>query len=512
MPSVRLNRRRLLEAAGFSVAALVGAPAIAKRSRPGQLGVMSGDVTMDGGIIWSRTDRPARMIVELSKSPKFTNVRRFEATSALDASGFTARTILTKQPSGEPVFYRVRWLDLSDLRTLSQPATGVLRTAPRANKKITIGFSGDTLGQGWGIDPSRGGMRTYAAMAEHQFDLFIHSGDFIYADGPLQTSVTLDDGSKWTNLMTPAKSKVAETLDEFRGNYAYNLLDEHYRAFHSQVATVVQWDDHETRNNWYPTRRLDDDARYTVKSCKLLAQRARKAFLENTPIRIDRKDPERIFRHIPYGPLLDVFMLDARSYRGPNSASKQKKLNAESQMFGSAQRRWLQDKLTTSKATWKLIACDLPIGLIVGDGVEQFEAVAAGDGPPRGRELEIAALLKTLKDRKVKNVVWVTADVHYAAAHHYHPSRARFTDFDPFWEFVAGPLHAGTFGPNSLDDTFGPKEVFLSIPKGMKPNRSPLEPYQFFGKAVLDPKTKQMQVSLHNTTGEVVYRQRLDPA
>ena len=35
---------------------------------------------------------------------------------------------------------------------------------------------------------------------------------------------------------------------------------------------------------------------------------------------------------------------------------------------------------------------------------------------------------------------WITADVHYCAAHEYHPTRAKFTDFDPFWEFVAGPL------------------------------------------------------------------------
>ena len=42
--------------------------------------------------------------------------------------------------------------------------------------------------------------------------------------------------------------------------------------------------------------------------------------------------------------------------------------------------------------------------------------------------------------------LFITADVHYAAAHEYHPTRATFTDFDPFWEFVAGPLHAGTFG------------------------------------------------------------------
>ena len=68
--------------------------------------------------------------------------------------------------------------------------------------------------------------------------------------------------------------------------------------------------------------------------------------------------------------------------------------------------------------------------------------------PPLGRELEIADLLRFIKTRRIRNVVWITGDMHYCAAHHYDPARARFTDFDPFWEFVAGPLHAGTFGPN----------------------------------------------------------------
>jgi len=34
----------------------------------------------------------------------------------------------------------------------------------------------------------------------------------------------------------------------------------------------------------------------------------------------------------------------------------------------------------------------------------------------------------------VANVVWVTADVHYAAAHRYDPNHAVFQDFSPFWE------------------------------------------------------------------------------
>jgi hypothetical protein len=38
----------------------------------------------------------------------------------------------------------------------------------------------------------------------------------------------------------------------------------------------------------------------------------------------------------------------------------------------------------------------------------------------------------------------LTADMHYTAAHHFDPNRAVFGEFEPFWEFVSGPLHAGT--------------------------------------------------------------------
>ena len=65
-----------------------------------------------------------------------------------------------------------------------------------------------------------------------------------------------------------------------------------------------------------------------------------------------------------------------------------------------------------------------------------------------------------MKRRKVRNTVWITADTHYTSANYYDPGKAQFTDFDPFWEFVCGPIHAGTFGPGQLDNTFGPQLIF----------------------------------------------------
>jgi alkaline phosphatase D len=72
----------------------------------------------------------------------------------------------------------------------------------------------------------------------------------------------------------------------------------------------------------------------------------------------------------------------------------------------------------------------MPISIVVPDlnpdvPKGTFEAWANADnGPPSGRELEIASLLSFVKNNAIKNVVWVTADVHYPAAFRYAPDRA----------------------------------------------------------------------------------------
>ncbi len=204
-------------------------------------------------------------------------------------------------------------------------------------------------------------------------------------------------------------------------------------------------------------------------------------------------------------------MLDMRTYRGPNTYNRQPNASPETVFLGSQQIAWLKHSLRTSKATWKIIASDMPVGLIVRDGKTAFENLANGDGIPLGRELEIADLLSFIKAQSIANVVWLTADVHYAAAHYYDPNKAQFQDFEPFWEFVAGPLNAGTYGPNALDNTFGPQVVFNSIPDDMKPKRPPTEGLQFFGSVRVDSKTDVMSIGLYNLEGSKVYGTDLEP-
>ncbi len=469
-------------------------------------GVASGDVTRDRAVVWSRTDRPARMLVEWATTDSFKDVRRLRGPATDDSAGFTARIDLSGLPRGQRIFYRVRFEDLRDSRSVSAPVAGNFLSAPLSSRDVTLAWSADTVGQGWGINPAFGGMRMYDTIRRAEPDVFIHCGDTIYADGPVQPEVRLADGTIWRNVTTPEKSKVAETLDEFRGHYAYNLLDDNVRRFNADVPQFWLWDDHEVKNNWFPGMSLDADARYTQKDARVLAANARRAFLEYSPIRRVPGAVPPIYRACSYGPLVDLFAIDFRTYRAPNSPNRQPAPGAETVHAGVQQMVWLKRALQSSTAVWKVIASDLPIGLVVRDGETAFVAISNGDGGgPLGREFEIADLLSFIRRQGISNVVWITGDVHYAAAHHYDPQRAPFQDFDPFWEFVAGPMNAGTFGPAALDATFGPEVRFSAVQPGMPQNRPPSDGLQFFGMMRISGKTKTMTVELKNLEGAILY-------
>lgn len=528
-----LQRRQFLCNASASAAAIIAATGLPKivraqtapalitsdKLRP-QLpcGVMSGDITRDRAIIWSRTDRPARMLLEYANNEAFKNAASINGPLAIPGTDYTARIDLSGLPAGQRTYYRVRFQDLQNPSAVSEAVQGSLLLPGGKERDITFAFSGDEAGQGWGINEAFGGYRIYESMRRFQPDFFIHSGDQIYADGPIQAQVKLDDGSLWNNITTPAKSKVAETLDDYRGNFAYNFLDANKRRFAAEVPFLVQWDDHEVRNNWYPGQQIGEaEKRYQQRDLNTLATNARRAMFEYNPYRIDQHDPDRIYRMFSYGPLLEVFMLDERSYRGKNSPNLQTTLNEDAAFLGKPQLQWLKQALLRSRSTWKVIASDMPISIVVPDlnpdvPKGTYEAWANGDnGKPLGRELEIAEILKFIKQHNIKNVVWVTADVHYAAATYYTPEKAKFTDFKPFWEFVGGPLNAGTFGPNEVDQTFGPDVKYVSVPQGMKQNRSPAELLQFFGIAKIDAKTRAMTVSIHDIDGKSLYKVDINP-
>ncbi len=473
-------------------------------------GAQVGDLRPGSAILWSKADRPARMMVSWSTTESMTNTFGRPAINVLSDTDYTGKAELVGLPADQKIFYRIDFVDLGDHSSMSQPVVGSFVTPPSTRRNVKFTWSGDTAGQGWGINPDFGGMKIYETMRQGQPDFFIHSGDTIYADGPMEAEKEMPNGEIWKNVMTEAKSRVAETLQDFRGNYAYNLMDENVRRFNAEVPMFAQWDDHEVVNNWYPGEVLEDE-RYKESSVDLLAARGRRAFLEYMPVRQSAYERDRLYQHFAYGPMLEIFRIDMRSYRGPNTANRQEAANDETIFLGEQQLRWLKQSLLESNATWKVIASDMPIGLMVRDGDTNFENLANGDGAALGRELEIAELLRFIRDNDIKNTVWLTADVHYTAAHYYDPSEAQFQEFAPFWEFVSGPLNAGTFGPNDLDNTFGPQVMYVKAPEEGEVNLPPSYGLQFFGEVEINGETEMMTVHLKDIDGNTLFTQELEP-
>src|SRR5262247_112667 len=78
------------------------APAVipSERSRPQMTsGVQIGDVTGGRALVWSRADRPSRMLVERAFHADFRDALRVRGPLALPETDYTARVDLTALPA-----------------------------------------------------------------------------------------------------------------------------------------------------------------------------------------------------------------------------------------------------------------------------------------------------------------------------------------------------------------------------------------------------------------------------
>ena len=141
-------------------------------------------------------------------------------------------------------------------------------------------------------------------------------------------------------------------MDQFRGQFKYNMLADNWREFLANTAVVAQWDDHEVLNNWYPGEVLYGRAGYPDGTpVDRLAARARRAFHEYLPIApISPDRVGRVYRKLSYGPLLDVFILDMRSHKDPNTSNLE---TVDDGVLGPEQTRWLLRELKRSRRSGK---------------------------------------------------------------------------------------------------------------------------------------------------------------
>jgi alkaline phosphatase D len=302
------------------------------------------------------------------------------------------------------------------------------------------------------------------------------------------------------NPQVPGEFGPAADLDGFRAHWRYNRKDPGLRVLLATTPYVAVWDDHEIVNDAGPHH--DTRAEPPYRAGVPLLPLARRAFTEWNPLARD----EELFRRLRWGRHLELFVLDTRSYRDPNGAPDTAAVPKT--LLGTAQRRWLEQTLPDSDATWKVVVSSVPLSIPTGS-IATGRDGWADQGTDGGFERELLAILEQLQYAGVSNLLWLTSDVHFAAAFRYAP----FADAPHFrfYEFVAGPLHAG-LAPNPVfDATLGPERLLYYAPEEAADVATLADARRWFNFGMLEIEADgALTTRILNGLGEEVFRLTLD--
>lgn len=201
-----------------------------------------------------------------------------------------------------------------------------------------------------------------------------------------------------------------------------------------------------------------------------LVKEGRDAFFNFMPIERSQEFPNKIYRLFHWGKEIDLFLLDARSNRSRNDVADTADNNKT--MLGMDQLTWLKQNLLNSTATWKVISSDVPISVPTGynaskDGRDGWaNGIDLDFSSKTGFERELKEIMKFIDDNEIRNVVFVTTDVHFPTILRYNADANGDGDGVDVYEIISGPLSAFRFGIPSvplpmLDPTFQPTILYV---------------------------------------------------
>lgn len=452
-------------------------------------GVAVGEVEPTRAVLWGRCAPAGRLHVRLGDPP------RTHAAAVEPARDFTARLRLDDLTPDTTYAYRV-WCSDGRNDDGAVGLDGRFRTAPDPDgtRPLRIAWSGDLGGQNVCRDATRG-YPIFAILAARAPDLFIALGDMIYGDD------TCTATGRYGNAQLPGPPPARDRAG-YWAHWRYNRADPHQQALLARVPMAAVWDDHEIVDDAGPLHDVAPDAPDTA----LLAP-ARAAFFDYQPLLPPADDPTRVYRRQRWGRHLELFILDTRQYRDANSAPDSE--GAPKSLLGPVQRRWLEEALVASTATWKVIVSSVPLSIPTGSGPAR-DGFASGDGSG-GFEREAAELFAVLHARGVRNHLWLSTDVHFATALRYRPIAT-----DPQWtshEFITGPLNAGVFPRTDLDPTFRPERLLFYGPPAPAAIASFDDAVGWFNFGVIEILGGgRLSISVVNGNGQTVYRTTLRPS
>lgn len=477
-----LLKRSCLKPLATVILATVFLPSLALGATPELThGVSVGEVTSDTAIVWGRCSREAVLAVDAKSTVGAT--KKSEVTGQAEAKGgsdFTAQVELSSLEADQSYEVTVVCDDGKGARGKAERAT--FRTAPLPDQSRAISFIvGADLGGQTYCRPKDGGYRIFKPMTELEPDFFIANGDMIYADDHcpergFEPGVEYIPGG-FPNIADRSVDWTSpESLDTiYREHWKYNRADTNFQEFLRRVPQYVQWDDHEMVND-FGAQWLLNPHQPNRRGYPTLVQRGIQSFFDYHPLSVHPDESTRIYRSFRWGKELEIFIIDARSYRSRNDrvdeldeAGKPVKT-----MLGEEQLAWLIKGLSESDATWKLVSSDVPWSIPTGTHPEAFGSDAYANGqylPPSltpysfegrtGFERELLYMLGELDKANVSNLLVAATDVHYASQMRHQRDFDGDGDTLQFFELISGPLSAlRRMAPPAVDDTLNPVVLY----------------------------------------------------
>ncbi len=418
-----LTRRRFLQVGGATAVLLVpGAQALATPANPGRLpeglfglGVASGDPLPDAVVIWTRLapeplaldgngGMPSRKVPvhwEVARDEGFRQVVRRGMFLTAPDLGHSVHVDVTGLASDSWYYYRFRvQRDISPTgRTRTAPAEGqtpgTTTFAIASCQRFTDGY-----------------YTAYQAMLADDPDLVLHLGDYFYEkdNGPG------DFGRQHLPIGE------CRTLADYRVRIAQIRTDPDMQAIHAAAPFAVTFDDHEVSGNWAgdipETGEAADD---TLEEFRALKAAAFRSYYEHMPLRAtQRPDGYRIqmYRRLHWGTLATINLLDTRQYRSDQIYDDAAAWDPNRTMLGATQQQWLLDELSTTTATWNVLAQQVPF---LEDSVASINRNDKWDGYRVARQ----GILDTLATGTARNPIVLSGDIH---AHRGGNLKADFQD------------------------------------------------------------------------------------
>jgi alkaline phosphatase D len=452
----------------------------------------AGEVTASTAVVWGRCDSAATLRIGYAAASE----RETEIVERVSADhDFTGRVPLARLRPDTTYRYSVRCGGEGEGGATAGGRSGELRTAPAPDQPRAVRFawSGDLGGQNTCRD-ARTGYAIFDLLGAQRPAFFIALGDMIYADDPCKAR------GRYGNDQIAGMDHPAVSLNDFWGVWRYHRSDAAFQRFLDRTPILAIWDDHEILNDAGPHR----DTYPTHPDTHLLAP-ARQAFLDYQPFAPPAEEPTRLYRNVRWGKHVEVFMLDTRQYRDANEGEDDPR--RPKTLLGAAQRAWLVRQLAASDATWKIVVSSVPVSIPTCSGSRGCDGWASFN-QKTGFENELSGILAALRDAQVRNMVWLTTDVHFASGFRYTPF-ADYRDFQ-FVELVAGPLNAGVFPKNDFDLTFGTERLFFYGPLAPAAITSFDELRQWLNFGVIEvSEAGDLRIQIVNGNGAVVAEQAL---